>query len=1489
MKQLSCLYRNVKSSACTLLMLCVAASPLALADTLDLTTIPLATATTTIVKPNLMFILDNSGSMERDHMPEWVEDESHCKGVDSYGSMTTGTRFNCCRYFNDGASSNSSATSNCYPTSTSRRWMPPFHSSDFNGAYYNPETTYSPPKNYDGTEKTSYSGTSNVPLDGYKVQSTSELYMPTKYADVEWCTSDAFTDCLRNDNYLLPGKVNGKSYWKMHVVTSSGTKNFATGTMQTPTVTSRTAGPFYYVIVPGEYCTDTKLTDCKPVSELTLPSTTYPEPAKVRWCKTSELDDCQSTKNDTYDEPRYPTILLSAGSEGSNSIGKIRFYDMPRSQRVGNKRPTGINATCDSQPAANKAVVTSIKLNGVEMLTEAFTYCDGNNNWLTRNTNLAKKVRERIGNGFNVTARSDRTLTISAPDGTYNDATLSYEIGGPAYVSIYSTFKDGAEASGLEAVPGAFKRVDIVSGQTYGNIEVEMDGNTQLVVDRSNRSDCSLVGDERVCTYEQELRNFANWFAWYRTRMQMMKTSVSLAFQEIDNRYRVGFYTINSSSSNYLDVDTFDTGNSSSQKALWYSRLFSADPSGYTPLRVSLANVGRIFAGKDPLGNNPDDPVQYSCQQNFTILTTDGYWNSSSSPKKIDGSSYIQDEDDDPNTRPMYEGPSKTYGTLADVAKYFYETDLRSTANGNCTGALGDDVCENNVFISDTDNNILQHMTSFTLGLGVDGTLQYQTDYKTAESGDFFNITEGSGSPMNWPVPKANDPRTIDDLWHAAVNGRGSYYSAQSAQELSDGLNDALASIGARRGAGAAAATSSLNPVEGDNFAYVASYTTVKWKGNLEARTIDLDTGVVSETAAWCVEDVVGGSCSGDDSTYIEDTSGDTIIRYCATPVESETACTEGTYQDGNCLVELPSECDGTMESKVSASTDSREILTPDVSSAGTLTGFYYGNLSTTQQSYFQASNLSQLSQWSSLTAEQKLVADEENFVKYLRGQYGYEKRDSNAEVNQLFRYREAVVGDAMESEPSYVGQPAFDYVDDGYEAFKTAKEGRGKTVYLGTNDGMLHAFNTEDGSERWAFVPSMVIPNMWKLADFNYATMHTNYVNGSPKTGDVQDGAEWKTILVAGLNGGGRGYYALDVTNPSSPSLLWEIDESDEPNLGYSYGEPVITKMANGRWVVLFTSGHNNVSPGDGEGYLFIRDALTGAEIAKISTEVGDTSTPSGLAKISGWADDPMKNNTTTHVYGGDLEGNVWRFGFEIEEDEIVPSVMKFAVLKDGNTLTQPVTTSPELGLVEGERMVFIATGKYLENSDLTNTQTQSLYAIMDADAEEALNNPRASGVMVKRNLTASSQTATRTSTDTGDIDYTSKRGWYVDFPDYDDSTDGSGARERAHVDPILDAGVLFVPTTVPSSSVCAPGGYSWLNYFDYESGLPLADNIVSQKYDGPIVGLNVYYTPDGKRHVAAVTANNPTPTKPPEEVPSLSTISQFKEKRAIWREIFP
>ena len=137
---------------------------------------------------------------------------------------------------------------------------------------------------------------------------------------------------------------------------------------------------------------------------------------------------------------------------------------------------------------------------------------------------------------------------------------------------------------------------------------------------------------------------------------------------------------------------------------------------------------------------------------------------------------------------------------------YYYQTDLRDSSLSNCTGALGNDVCQNNVFVSDSDTNTKQHVTMFTMGMGIDGTLNFQTDYATATSGDYYDLKNGLNG-KSWPSPITNTSEArIDDLWHAAVNGRGTYFSAKDPDSIVRGFTAALTAIKSKVGAGAAAA-----------------------------------------------------------------------------------------------------------------------------------------------------------------------------------------------------------------------------------------------------------------------------------------------------------------------------------------------------------------------------------------------------------------------------------------------------------------------------------------------------------------------------------------------------------------------------------------------------------------------------------------------------------------------------------------------------------
>ncbi len=173
--------------------------------------------------------------------------------------------------------------------------------------------------------------------------------------------------------------------------------------------------------------------------------------------------------------------------------------------------------------------------------------------------------------------------------------------------------------------------------------------------------------------------------------------------------------------------------------------------------------------------------------------------------------------------------------------------------------------------------------------------------------------------------------------------------------------------------------------------------------------------------------------------------------------------------------------------------------------------------------------------------------------------------------------------------------------------------------IYVGANDGMLHGINVGTGDESWRFVPTNVSTPRLSGLTFQGFT-HRYLVDGSPTAADIKLGSEWHTLLVGGLAAGGRGLFALDVTDPAgfteanaSTIALWEFTSSNDADLGLTYSQPAIIKLNDGSAGVIVGNGYNNT--GTGHAVLFILNAQTGAVIRKLDTGVGSGGTPNGLS----------------------------------------------------------------------------------------------------------------------------------------------------------------------------------------------------------------------------------------------------------------------------------
>ncbi|MEY2920640.1 MAG: hypothetical protein RL261_1945, partial [Pseudomonadota bacterium] len=453
------------------------------------------------------------------------------------------------------------------------------------------------------------------------------------------------------------------------------------------------------------------------------------------------------------------------------------------------------------------------------------------------------------------------------------------------------------------------------------------------------------------------------------------------------------------------------------------------------------------------------------------------------------------------------------------------------------------------------------------------------------------------------------------------------------------------------------------------------------------------------------------------------------------------------------------------------------------------------------------------LTQYGTWSATQQTAATDDAMIEFLRGQSRYEDEATN--TTRLFRDRTYALGDIVNAAPVFVKKPPFKYTDTGYTSFVSANVDRAGTVYVGANDGMLHAFDAETGNERWAYVPSAVIPTLYRLADAGYANNHRYYVDGPITVGDAYDGSQWRTVLIGGLGRGGKSFYALDVTNPASPKALWEFGTAQDGDMGYSYGNAVLTKRASdGKWVVLIASGYNNTG-GDSKGRLYVLDAITGAILSEIITDnsVNDPDL-SGIAKISNWVLNTLVDNSTQYVYGGDLGGALWRFDLSANTSQRLGRTSATA----GN---QPITVRPEVARVRDTagnyyRAVYFGTGRYLGFGDLavtapSSTVAQAIYAVKDTGTDLGVLTS-AGAKLVAQTVDSSGDAAglPRTIPNPVAVDWQAQNGWYVNTP----------VGERVNVDLKLQLGTLVGVSNKPDDDYCFVGGKSWLFALDYRTG---------------------------------------------------------------------
>ncbi len=873
-------------------------------------------------------------------------------------------------------------------------------------------------------------------------------------------------------------------------------------------------------------------------------------------------------------------------------------------------------------------------------------------------------------------------------------------------------------------------------------------------------------------TAAQIRQNIANWYQYHRRRSFVAKHAITQVIIA-NSTFRFGYSQINDYEAIFREVPGAEVTDYTTHNAELLQAMYDyeQEPQG-TPLRRGLERVGRYYSN---YYEQYDDPIRSSCQQNYSVLFSDGFWNGSSAHTDA-----IGDEDGD--------GASDT---LADVAHYFYNEDLSPLPN--------------NVPTTPMDLNKKQHMVSFTVAFGVEGNLT-DTDgdrYPNPELDEDGNWTNGAVD---------TDPEKIDDLWHAAFNSKAFFVQAQTPEGIASAITSAVLEISERVGASASVATNSGSLNAGSHL-FQARFNSSGWNGELLAYAINLD-GSLEEEPTW----EAGGQLGDQDFD-----TGREIITYRPATID----------EYGNPIA--GSGIPFRFPSLYTSPAGNQELSEEQISDLLTDAPFAVDTEETTE-----------------IAANQDFGID---VVNYLRGD------TSNEGQGQNFRDRTVILGDVVHSDPKYVGRPRGQYPDDmeaaSYAAFRNSHSERPGVVYVGANDGMVHAFLESDGSEVLAYVPSEAYENLYRLTRHDYT--HRYYVDSGPNIVDVYlDGAApggaWRTVLAGGLGAGGQGIYALDVTDPdefdeanAAELSLWEFTDADDADLGYTFSQPQLVRLANGKWAAIFGNGYNNTEEDGhasttGHAVLFIVDAETGELIKKIDTQKGSADTPNGLA--TPLVIDQDSDFIADYVYAGDLQGNMWKFDITATN----PSNWGVAYEKFGaphalftTEENQPITSQPQATLhpdLLGGFMIFFGTGKYMEIGDGVSygQSTQAFYGVWDKnkptlttfDSADLLSQTITN--QYTQNFDTDGDEYEDTSyklRDVSDnaIDYGEHMGWKLNLlpTKIDGFTNTQNFGERQVSTPIVRNGRIIFTTLLPSTEECTFGGSSFLMELSYRDGSSL------------------------------------------------------------------
>jgi len=945
-------------------------------------------------------------------------------------------------------------------------------------------------------------------------------------------------------------------------------------------------------------------------------------------------------------------------------------------------------------------------------------------------------------------------------------------------------------------------------------------------------SNCTTENDDCyslnfVSTAERQ--NFANWYSFYRNRALSTVSAASLAFYDLSSSVRLSWQSLgNCTTFSSTDANSQCKNNafkeySPTHKGQLYAWLQSIVFDQSTPLPAALKRAGEFYSTSTPWQKNPNGTGNttqntYACRASYHILMTDGMWNAeTSNPSEFrhdaatfdlpDGRSYSQ-------RRPYYDTTEKT---LADLAMHYWATDLNPNLANRIPAYIpfksGDTTTD--YWDARNDPATWQHMTNFIMGLGLTQSLNNTSvpwAGSTFTGTGYNNLVSGVA---NWPPAAssgANNANNVYDLWHAAINSRGEFFSVDTPEAMVQAFDDILKRIADRKSTAARPAINS-GQVSADE--------------NDEGKVI-----TVSYQTSYASDD----NWSGD------------VKRF------------EKSWNAQNNAFETAQVWSA--ESQVPPWA-SRNIKIAGDSNNG-MVNFTWANAGS-------ANTVGTLAYWLNRDPENSNVVDNraQQRLEYLRGNRSGE--------GSTFRQRSSVLGDFYSSTPAVVrGARYLVNVTNALEKNNTytefAKEAANRIprIYVGGNDGMLHAFNAKTGVEEFAFIPSAVFNKLNKLTGSNYS--HEFYVEGTPVVGDVFTGTEWRTILVGTLKAGGKSIFALDITTPGEEELLWEFDDSKlseaTVKMGYSFAQPTIARLHTGKWAVVIGNGYESEGNTSGKAALFVIDALEGNLLKSLEVQ-GTVGVANGLSSAK--LGDFNADGVADYAYAGDLQGNVWRFDLlrsgrsENEpftrDDDGETAISEFKVAYGGaplfratfNNTPQPITSAPSLVLhpTGTGYLVVFGTGKFFETGDKEGNKSiaQSVYGIWDKQTRGEL----ASNPLINRSSLQQQSISEQTTVSAADgstrqgriisnnaIDWGTQNGWYLNLV----QSDGEMVVEN-----MSQLGrTIFMQSLVPNDDPCGDGAANWTyalnpftggrtvqNSFDYTpTGDAETTNISAIRQDG-------------------------------------------------------